>query len=261
MEKKFNFNHRIKEENRILNKVSANSVTSVLQKEKLEQLYQYFKPNVEVIPPGVNIHRYKPLASGDKSPKTRLPGKYIYCLSRIDSNKGHDMLLKAFRLVLNKVPDANLVIGGGSANPKPREIEVFKMMKQIIKGNELEGHVRFVGYVPDENMAAYYQNAGMFVMPSLFEPFGMTTQEAMACGVPVIASKYGGIRSVITSGENGILTDPANQEEFAGEMIRLLEDAGWRQKIGRAGYELIREKYSWEVIARRHLDFYVRFAG
>ena len=261
MEKKFNFNHRIKEENRILNTVSANTVTSALQKEKLEQLYGYVKPNVEVIPPGVNIHRYRPLRADEQPEKTNLPEKYIYCLSRIDSNKGHDMLLKAFRLVLEQVPDAFLVIGGGSSRPKPREQEVLAGMKKIIGEYGMEGHVKFVGYVHDDDMVSYYRNAWLFVMPSLFEPFGMTTQEAMASGVPVIASKYGGIRSVITDGVNGILTDPANVSGFASDMVRLLTDTEWRQTIGRAGYELIRSRYSWEVMAERHLDFYSRYPG
>lgn len=75
------------------------------------------------------------------------------------------------------------------------------------------------GFIADEMMVHYYQQALLFVLPSLFEPFGMTTQEAMACGKAVIASKFGGIRNVITHGKNGMLVDSENREEFA-EIIR-----------------------------------------
>jgi len=261
MEEKFNFIHRINAETKILESVEANSVTSALQLEKLVDLYEYHKENVEVIPPGVNVHRFKPAVVSDPPPRSGLPDKYVYCLSRIDTNKGHDMLLHAFARVLEQVPDAYLIIGGGSPKPKPRELGVFDMMKKIIAEHGMEERIRFAGYVPDNLMVPYYQHADLFVMPSLFEPFGMTTQEAMACGTPVIASKYGGIRSVITNGENGILTDPKNLDEFSGEMVRLLTDREWRNNIGKAGYELITTHYSWEVMAERHLEFYSRFPG
>lgn len=261
MEKKFNFKHRIDEESRIINGVSANTVTSALQRDKLVQLYEYHKDNIEVIPPGVNIHRFVPLAEESNPIKTGLPDRYIYCLSRIDSNKGHDMLLRAFTLVLQHVPDACLVIGGGSPKPKPREMEVFDLMNRIIDEYGIRDNIRFVGYVPEQMMVPYYQNACLFVLPSLFEPFGMTAQESMACGVPVVASKYGGIRTVLNHGRDGILVDPKDQEEFAGAMVRLLTDTTWRKSIGRAGHELIREKFAWEVIARDHLDLYSRYAN
>jgi glycosyltransferase involved in cell wall biosynthesis len=139
-------------------------------------------------------------------------------------------------------------------------MQVFEMMRKIISDMGMAGQVKFIGYVPDDLMASYYQNASMFVMPSLFEPFGMTTQEAMACGVPVIASKYGGIRTVISNKENGILVDPKDADEFAAEMIRLLTDEDWNHRIGKAGHELIREHYSWEVMAARHLEFYSNYS-
>ena len=261
MEMKFNFNLRVQEETRILNEVSANSVTSSVQLEKLRELYAYEKDNTEVIPPGVNIHRFRPVEGSDRPPKANLPDKYIYCLSRIDSNKGHDMLLRAFHRVLQEVPDVKLVIGGGSPKPKPREQQVFEMMRKIIGELGMEGQVQFIGYVPEQFMVSYYQNAEMFVMPSLFEPFGMTTQEAMACGIPVIASKYGGIRTVIGNGISGILVDPKNEEEFSREMVKLLTDKEWREAIGRAGKDLIRTHYSWEVIAARHLAFYSDYSN
>ena len=96
-------------------------------------------------------------------------------------------------------------------------------------------------------------------MPSLFEPFGMTSQEAMACGTPVVASKFGGIRNTIKNAYNGFLVNPEDPREFADAILALLKDEKKCKEIGRNAYKVIIEEYSWEAIARRHLEFYEKF--
>jgi len=108
-------------------------------------------------------------------------------------------------------------------------------------------------------MVPYYRQAEIFVLPSLFEPFGMTSTEAMACGVPVIASKFGGIQNVISSGKNGILVDPSDPDKFAEAMIKLIKNKNKAQTLGQNGYVTIKNNYSWEAIAQRHIDFYCKF--
>jgi mannosylfructose-phosphate synthase len=222
MEKKFNFKHRIAEEMMIFETVNGQTLTTEVQYEKLKELYDYDADNIEIIAPGVDIKRYRPPSEEDIKVETNTPEKYVFCLSRIDTNKGHDLLLNAFALVKDKITDVDLVIGGGSPNPKPRELGVFAKMDEIIDKNNMQDRVSKIGYVADEMMAPLYQKAQLFVLPSLFEPFGMTTQEAMACGKAVIASKFGGIRNVITNGVDGILGDAANPQEFIPTVIFLI---------------------------------------
>jgi mannosylfructose-phosphate synthase len=259
MEKKFNFKHRIEEEIRIFRKVKGQTMTSTVQLEKLNSLYDFHAENIEIIPPGVDIYRYRMLRASEQIIQTSLPEKYILNVSRIDSNKGHDLLLNAFAKVVNETGNIHLIIGGGSTHPKQREIEIFEMMKKIISEKKMSERVRIVGYIADEMMLPYYQNAMIFVLPSIFEPFGMTTQEAMACGCPVIASKFGGIRNAITHEKNGLLVDPQNEEEFADSIRMLVSDEVLRKRIGKAGSVLIRNEYSWEAIADRFLDFYLKY--
>lgn len=259
MEKQFNFRHRINEETRIYHTLNGHSVTSVLQLEKLRELYGYNKDNVEIIPPGVNIHKFHPLGPGEAPVKTYLPSKYIFCLSRVDTNKGYDLLLNAFARVCKEHDDVYLVTGGGSAHPEPREKEVLDMMERIMQEKGITDKIVFVGHVNEQLMVPFYQNAQFFVMPSIFEPFGMTCQESMSCGVPVIASRFGGIRTVLTDRHDGLLIDPQDEEEFAGAMIRLLEDADFRDELGARACKLVREHYSWEVMADRHLEFYEKY--
>ncbi len=259
MEKKFNFKHRINEEIRIFKNVNAQSLTSIVQHEKLNELYHYDAENIIIIPPGVDVHLYYPPKEEEEKVKTPLPEKYVFCLSRIDTNKGHDLLLHAWDIVRKRVPDVDLVIGGGSPKPKARELGVFASMDKIIEEAGMQERIQKIGYVANEMMRPYYQQAELFVMPSLFEPFGMTSQEAMACGTPVIASKFGGIRNTIRDGYNGYLVDPSRPQEFANAIMKLLKDDTQRAIIGRNAHKVIMAEYSWEAIARRHLEFYETF--
>ncbi len=259
LERKFKFKHRVSEELRIFRSVNAQAVTSEVQRQKLEQLYKFTADNIDIVPPGVDVGRFHLPEPGERITKTDLPKRYIFCLSRIDSNKGHDLLLNAFDRVRNDIPDVHLVIGGGSPKPEQRELDVLKTIKKIINKRGIDDRVRIIGYVPDDLLVSLYQQAELFVLPSIFEPFGMTAQEAMACGTPVVASKLGGIRSVISSGDNGLLIDPSDAGEFADAISLILKDARLAERLGKAGHKNIQEYFSWDAIAARYLAFYEKF--
>ena len=260
MEKKFRFSHRISEELRVFRSVVAQTVTTDVQRQKLGELYGFTSGDIATISPGVDIHTFRPLESGEARMDIGLPERYILCLSRIDSNKGHDLLLNAFSLVCKSVPDIHLVIGGGSTSKAGQtELEVLADMKRIIAEKDMGSRVHITGYIPDEHLVATYRQAAMFVLPSLFEPFGMTALEAMACGRPVVASRLGGIREVVTSEESGMLVDPADPVEFSAAIIRLLNDEPFAGRIGEQGRHIVRERYSWEAIAARHIEFYEKY--
>ena len=261
MEKLYHFKHRIEEEKRIFKFVVAQTATTAIQKELIRKYYNFNGNNIEVIPPGVNIHIYRPLRKGEKEMPLNVPKRYIFTISRIDANKGHDYLLYAFDIVRKKIKDVHLVIGGGSPKPKRVEIEVKAKMKEIIARYGMKDRVHIIGYVPDKLMAPYYRQAEIFVLPSKFEPFGMTALEARACGTPVIASNLGGIRENFSSGKDGILVDPSKKEEFADAMVKLLKVKTLAKKIGETGRQTVVEKFSWEAIARRTLQFYKKYLG
>ena len=259
MEKKYKFKHRIAEELRIFKTVKAQTVTTKLQQEKIEQLYGFTSDNIVVISPGVDVHNFQPFNPNKEKIKTDLPEKYIFCLSRIDANKGHDLLLHAFDIVRKEIPDIHLVIGGGSPKPQQTEVKVLATMKRIVHEKNMHKRVHIMGYVPDDKLVASYQQAELFALPSIFEPFGMTVLEAMACGIPVIVSKFGGIRTVISSGKNGLLIDPANKREFAEAIIKLLKNRSLSSKLGQEGCNTIHKYFSWEAIAEKHMSFYQKF--
>ena len=261
MERAFKFNHRISEELRIFKSVRGQTVTTALQREKLKDLYKFESDNVVVIPPCINIDNYCPIypETANAGAKIDVPGKYVYCMSRIDTNKGLDLLLHAFAVVSKAMPDVHLIIGGGSNEPEERELEVRTMMNAIIAEKGLGDRVHMIGYVPDELVIPYYQNAELFVLPSTFEPFGITALEAMSCGKPVIASKLGGIRENIIPGKSGLLVDTTNTTELADAMIYLLKNPRQASTMGQESRKFVCGTFSSEAIAQRHIEFYEKF--
>lgn len=260
MDKVYNFTHRINEEERLLKSATAVTLTTHLQVEKIRQLYSNFPSNYRVIPPGVDTERFRPIKEdGSERKKLVTPERYIFCLSRIDANKGHDYLLNAFSLIVKKTKDIHLVIGGGSPRPVGVEIEVTKMIKELIKQHKMERNVHLTGYIPDELLPLYYRCADVFVLPSRFEPFGMTVLEAMSCGATVVASSLGGIKEIIEDGVNGILVDPSNTTELSEAIANLLQDRQKAKTIGQKARKFAVEEYSWTAIGKKFIKFYSEF--
>ena len=261
MDRKYKFSHRVSEELRIFKSARAQIMTTKVQEKKLEQLYGFTSKDIAIISPGVDIHRFRPLRPDEDNMQMGFPDRYILCLSRIDTNKGHDLLLNAFDIVREKIPDIHLVIGGGSSAPRQTEQEVLSKIQEIIDQRNIGSRTHIVGYIPDELLAASFQLAELFVLPSTFEPFGMTALEAMACCKPVIASKLGGIREVISSRENGLLVDPANTSEFAEAIIMLLKDQKLLESMGEQACRHVHKYFSWDAIAKKHVEFYYKYVS
>jgi glycosyltransferase involved in cell wall biosynthesis len=132
MEKLWKFEERVRWENILFRKAVAHTVTTEDGKDIYKRLYDFETPDMDIIPPGVDIHRFRPLDAGEKERELDTPEKYVFCLSRIDSNKGHAELIRAFAHVVKEVPDAYLVIGGGSKEPKQHELNVRAEFTKIV---------------------------------------------------------------------------------------------------------------------------------
>lgn len=259
MEKLFKFEERIHWENILFRDAIAHTVTTEDGKETYKRLYDFETPDMDIIPPGVDIHRFRPLEPGETERELETPDKYVFALSRIDSNKGHAELIRAFSRVVKEVPDAYLVIGGGSKEPKQHEIDVKNSFLKIVDELGITNNVIFTGYVHDDDLATYYRKASVFVLPSKYEPFGMTTLEAMSCGTPVAATKFGGIRKNLQNEFDALMVDPTDEQDFAVAITRLLTDKSLSSKLIENGLETIRSRFSWEAIAATTLKFYQRY--
>ncbi len=258
MDRIFNFSRRIAEEQRIFRSVTAQTVTSQEEQGKIEELYGVRPLRMRFIPPGVDVHTFRPLRKGEKERKTRigLPTTYVFMVSRISKAKGHDLLLPAFARVMEEFPRVHLIIGGGTKEPDDEEKDVLARIHQFVRERAVGERVHVVGGIPHEELPPYYRRAHVFILPARYEPFGMTALEAMACGVPAVVSTFAGIQENFTSGKDCLIVDPLDERKLAEGISLLLRDRALAQRLATAGARTVREEFSWEAIARKFMGFY-----
>ncbi len=117
----------------------------------------------------------------------------------------------------------------------------------------LDGRVRFLGRIPDQELAALYSGAGLFVFPTLYEGFGLPALEAMACGAPVVCSNAASLPEVVQ--DAALLVDPTDVTALAGALERGLRDQSLREEMREKGLARARQ-FSWQRTARETLEVY-----
>jgi glycosyltransferase involved in cell wall biosynthesis len=204
-----------------------------------------YSNKIVVVPNGINIQDFNiPYSKEECREKLGLPKNknIILFLGVLHPKKGPDVLIKAMPQIISKVPNAELLVAGDGVMKEYLEALVNKL--------GINRYVKFVGFVEDNIKPMYYKAADVFCLPSTMttESFGIVNLEAMACGVPIVASKIGGIPDVVKDRENGLLVPPKDTSTLASMIIYLLENEGLRKKMGGNARKKV-ENYSWEKIA------------
>jgi glycogen(starch) synthase len=140
-----------------------------------------------------------------------------------------------------------IIAGTGSFEPELRALAVEL---------GLSDRVEFLGFVRRDQLPDVYRMGDMFVLPSQTESFGLVFAEAMACGLPIIATRVGGIPDLVRDGTDGLLTDPADVPALRSSIETLLGDAELRRQFGRSARERVERDYSWRSVAEQYLATY-----
>lgn len=148
----------------------------------------------------------------------------LLCVANLKPLKGQEYLIKAVEKISHIDFDVLLV---GMVQDK----EYFERICQVSKTTYVSDRIHFLGHCKGDELRSLYSNATVFVLPSLYESYGMVLHEAMAFGLPIIASNVGGIPEIITEGVNGILVPPGNPEALSKAIIKLLEDPEIRKRM------------------------------
>lgn len=202
----------------------------------------YFPGEYAVIPNGIDAARFDP--DGRRAAAGSDGGPVVLFVGRLEERKGLPTLLQAFREVQRQVPGARLVVAGD-----------YDRRAAALPARPA-GHVEFVGRVSDAALPDVYRAADVFCAPSVdFESFGIVLLEAMAAGVPIVASDIRGYREVLEDGRQGVLVPPRNPEALAAAIVALLGDPQRRQAMGRAGRETA-VRYDWQRVAGQVLAVY-----
>lgn len=229
-----------------------------LEQQDLVQLYGASPEKTHVIPPGVDTARFAP-PSSKRACRAQLglpeEGAIVAALGRLDARKGFDLFLRAAGELTAAGVKAKFVLSTGVPGDE-REREEHARLMAVREECELEDALVWMGVLQENDLPAFYGAADVFVLPSRYELFGMVMIEAMACGVPVVATRFGGPAEVISHGVDGMLVDPRDTRSMAEEIRTLLEDPALRKAMGAAARARVERTYSWEASARRHLELY-----
>ncbi len=171
-------------------------------------------PNLQVHPNGVDTVRFHPGARTKEARERLSPngGPVVLSLGRLAREKDLPFLVDALAWARRQVPDLTLAIGG-------RGPEMERIQRTVAK-HGLEGAVQFLGFVPDEELAATYASADAFASASQFETQGMTAVEAMACGTPVAAVRARGLADFVHHRQTGYLFEPWDRAGAATALVR-----------------------------------------
>lgn len=227
---------------------------------QLHWLYGVDVNKVVTIPPGVDLQRFQPI---NKEVAKRRIGinpdyKNILFAGRIEPLKGVDTLLQAISLIYKQAPSAvdNVcvsIIGGDPWSDDPDD-EIIRL-KEIGRDLGVMDIVNFHGAKDQDILPDYYAAAEMVIMPSHYESFGLVALEAMAMGIPVIASEVGGLAFLIRDGFNGFHVPSRDPEALAERIYTLLHDDMCRLQLGQQAQKNALQ-YSWPLIADRILEVY-----
>ena len=222
------------------------------EQEQLSGLYEVPSRRIEVIPAGVDLGLFRPL-SKEKARGSLGLGNVptVLFVGRADPIKGLEVLLQSIARISTNGIRPQLVVVGGKPDEDPELIRLTGLAGDLGIG----GIVKFVGSLPQEDLPVYYSAADVCVLPSYYESFSLVTLEAMACGVPVVASKVGIAQTLIKDGLNGYLVPEHHPDPFAKRLETLLHDTVLRGNMGRSARSSV-EGLSWSSMANKVLAFY-----
>lgn len=197
--------------------------------------------------------RYRPLPPAATDPVLARLGvdePYILNVGGFDARKNLPFLIRAVARATADLPAWRLVIVG---QPHTGNERLYPNPRPVLEEVGLAERTRFTGFVSDDDKAALYARAGLCVFPSLYEGFGLTPLEALACGAPVLASNRSSIPEAV--GDGGVLADPTDLTTFSAIMAALLRDPDRRAALGRAALAQA-ARFSWTKTTEQTVDVY-----
>ncbi|MEO0089963.1 MAG: glycosyltransferase family 4 protein [candidate division WOR-3 bacterium] len=215
------------------------------------EIKKYYVREIKIIPFGAAV---KVLAEkAEEKEEKKSDKKTILFVGRLVKRKGVNYLILALKEVLKEIEAKLIIIGDGSER---------RNLENLTKELELTNYVEFKGFVSDRELAYYYKNCDLFVLPAIIdergdtEGLGVVLLEAMVYKKPVIASAVGGILDIVKDYENGILVPEKEPQILKEKILEILRNEELAQKLGENGYRFVKENFSWERIINDLKDLY-----
>ena len=237
--------------------------------EKIRHRFPQFADRCRTVFNGVDVNHF---ADNRRNIVKKNGAKRLLFIGRISPEKGVHILIDALQIVARWDPQVQLEIVGwkkqlsleflrslGDDRTVPdldsfydgkSRFSYFSTLQQRVGSMNIADHVTFVDHVPYAQVVNYYRDADVLVNPSFSESFGRSLIEAMSCGVPVVATRVGGMAEIIEDSKTGLLVEPGDAPALAEAVLRLLADKDLRRSMGEAGRQRVIDSFSWEQITQ-----------
>jgi glycosyltransferase involved in cell wall biosynthesis len=231
-----------------IRKAAAVTAVSSFQAREIARDSQIKEDHISVIPNPISESLLQDALS---QTRTEPQSPVVLYTGRIEHRKGTLDLLQSIPAVASTFPDVKYLVVGGRHNSIDD-----KTLNETLNRPGVGEHTELVGHVQWQQLADWYRRASVFVMPSLYETFGISVIEAMAFGLPVVATNVGGLPEVVQDGVTGILVPPKDPNALADAVIRLLRDSDLRRRMGDAGRERVLKEFRVDRIVEQTLKVY-----
>lgn len=229
-------------------------------RDDLVQLYAADPAKITTIPNGYNPNEFYPIEKQlarvvlDLDPQEPV----ILQLGRMVPRKGVDNVVRALGQLRRTygIVARLLIVGGEADTPDPALTPEIGRLQQLAEDEGVAPWVTFTGNRKRETLRYYYSAADVFVTTPLYEPFGITPLEAMACGTPVVGSAVGGIKETVLDNETGFLVPPNDPAALASKLAALLYSRKLRTLLSEEAVRHVRAQYTWERVAGQTVALY-----
>jgi D-inositol-3-phosphate glycosyltransferase len=209
---------------------------------------------ISIVPCGVDVEQFTPAMEDDAVKVHRAARRCehrLVSVGRLVRRKGFDTIIDA----MPQLPGAELVIVGGQEDsPEPER----DRLRALARRRRVARRVRLIGQVPHREMPAMLRSADVVICAPWYEPFGIVPLEAMACGVPVVASAVGGLQDTVVDSVTGLLVPARDPVALAEAVTSLIDDPVRRREFGKAGRERAQLRYTWSRVAAATASVYVQ---
>ena len=200
------------------------------ERDAMARLYAADANKITLVPCGVDLEVFRPLNQKDVRSSLGLNGeKILLYVGRVEPIKGLDLLVET-AAQMDSEDGVRMIVVGADVNGD-REMD---RVRQLAREKDLEDKIDFVGQVDHDDLPLYYNAADVCVVPSYYESFGLVALESMACGTPVVATRVGGLSTIVHHGRTGYLKSWRCPEAFANSVEMIISSNGLQQSMGEA---------------------------
>lgn len=257
----FEGDYRINGEKEVLSNSERVVVSTDAEIEALLELYTIDIHKTTIIPPGVNVGHFYPIAKDEARGYIHQEKEtMILFVGRIEPLKGIETLIRALGVLRsrNEIDESKIcltIIGGDATATEENMGEEMIRLQKIREMLGVESLVNFIGKKSQNELPYYYSAANMVVVPSRYESFGIVALEAMACGTPVIASDVGGLAHLVQDGVTGYRVPENDPDALADKLALLINHPELQNQLGKNAAKYAK-KYGWASITKQVVQLY-----